>query len=360
MYISIKPIIVLLVFILLFGCSDNLTTVTGNDDNNDKSIDEFTEWEISPVVSGGVGKDGIPAIDNPNVVNADQVDFLSENSLVAGIVLDGKARAYPHLILDLHEIANDKIDGHYYSLTYCPLTGSALAWNREIKGEVTTFGVSGYLHNNNLIPYDRKTDSNWSQMLGTSVNGQLSGLNAMQYQVIETTWRTWRQMYPNSEVISTDQGIYSNYFYPYGDYRTNHGLLLFSLTNDDGRLPRKERILGIKINLSAKAYPLNVFEGNIAVFNESISNKPVVAAGSAENNFAVAFYRTLSDGTILTFTEIADQLPIIMEDNEGNKWDITGMAVSGLRLGEKLQVPFSYISYWFAWGAFFPDTEIKE
>jgi hypothetical protein len=33
-----------------------------------------------------------------------------------------------------------------------------------------SFGVSGLLYNN-LIIYDRETDSNWSQMLGQSVNG---------------------------------------------------------------------------------------------------------------------------------------------------------------------------------------------
>jgi len=45
-------------------------------------------------------------------------------------------------------------------------------------------------------------------------------------------------------------------------------------------------------------------------------------------------------------------------DNEGTKWDIFGKAVDGPRTGIELKPTLSYISYWFAWGAFYPGAEI--
>ena len=99
---------------------------------------------------------------------------MSEVELVVGIVIDGHARAYPHKILDWHEIINDKIGNTAFAITYCPLTGTALGWDRTVNGTETTFGVSGLLYNTNLIPYDRLTGSYWSQMLSKSIRGSLS------------------------------------------------------------------------------------------------------------------------------------------------------------------------------------------
>ena len=47
-----------------------------------------------------------------------------------------------------------------------------------------------------------------------------------------------------------------------------------------------------------------------------------------------------------------------MQDDEGNVWDIFGKAVSGPRAGEQLGMTSSYVAMWFAWAAFFPNTEI--
>ena len=66
---------------------------------------------------------------------------------------DNEVKIYPHPILDWHEIINDGIGDKKYALTYCPLTGTSLAWDRTINGQETTFGVSGLLYNTNLMPY---------------------------------------------------------------------------------------------------------------------------------------------------------------------------------------------------------------
>ncbi len=96
------------------------------------------------VFSGGPGKDGIPSIDQPRFRAADETDYLSPDDLVVGVSAGGEFRAYPHPILDWHEIVNDDLDGLKLALTYCPLTGTAIGWDRRINGKETTSAYRGY------------------------------------------------------------------------------------------------------------------------------------------------------------------------------------------------------------------------
>lgn len=212
-------------------------------------------------------KDAIPALELPrnqifrDQENLNQPFYLSNDDLVVGIKINGRFRAYPHAILNWHEIINDTLGGQAFSLIYCPLTGTATAWERRIDGEETTFGVSGILFNNNVVPYDRKTGSYWSQMEAVCIFGENQGNRPNGIQLIETTWDLWKRMYPDPEIISDQTGFQRDYtFYPYGDYITNHDFLSFPLVFDDPRLPRKERVHGVVINGEAKVYPLKSFD----------------------------------------------------------------------------------------------------
>ena len=146
-------------------------------------------WSIpyEQVYDGGPGKDGIPALSNPDMVLAEEATWLSDEDLVIGTLVDGEPKAYPHIMLDWHEIINDQSGDQVYTINYCPLTGTGMNWKRNINGSINTFGVSGLLYNSNLILYDRDTDSNWSQMQAESVHGRYIGRSAELLPLIETT-----------------------------------------------------------------------------------------------------------------------------------------------------------------------------
>jgi hypothetical protein len=58
--------------------------------------------------------------------------------------------------------------------------------------------------------------------------------------------------------MSDDTGFSRNYrSYPYGTFRTNLDFLIFPVSNEDDRLPQKERVLGVVIDGIVKAYPIN-------------------------------------------------------------------------------------------------------
>lgn len=339
-------LIFLISLVLLIGCRENAST----------------EWLVpqDEVFDGGPGKDGIPALDNPTFVDLSEITYLQDNDLVIGFKSGNEVKAYPHKILDWHEIANDKTNSIAYSVVYCPLTGSATGWNRVINGKETTFGVSGLLYNTNIIPYDRETDSNWSQMSLKCVNGKLSGTEPGNYFLVETSWRTWKQLYPNSQVLSDDTGFSRNYDrYPYGDYRLNDDLLFFPVSNRDSRLPAKDRVYGIVINDKSKAFPFSNFTSGMTVIEDQVADVPVVVAGDTGRNLVVGFERMTADGVLLSFQALNSDGTEIMTDNEGNTWDLFGYAVSGPRQGQRLVTATSFIAYWFAWGTFFPDIEIR-
>ena len=264
--------------------------------------------------------------------------------------------------MDYHEIVNDSFsfDGFNrdVSLSYCPLTGSAVLWKSFLSSANTSFGVSGLLYNSNLILYDRETQSLWSQMLEQAISGQETRRIPDKLQVVETSWETWLEMYPQTLLLMIEQ---SEFNFPYDGYPCTDSSLQFPVNNsNDDRLHRKERVLGINVGDSSKVYPISRFAGGVSVVNDRVGDMDVVATGSASQNFAVVYNRQLEDCTTLNFNPVENQLPVVMIDDEGNRWDIFGTALSGPRVGTRLQKTNSYIAYWLAWTAFFPGANIYQ
>ncbi|HAK53008.1 MAG TPA: hypothetical protein DCM54_14050 [Gammaproteobacteria bacterium] len=129
----------------------------GSDNTNISS----TGWLIpeNEVRDGGPGKDGIPAINNPVFVSQD-LQQVTARQLMIGMSVDGEAVAASHDIKDWHEVLNLGTSTGPTTMSYCPLTSSALYWQGNENHTDPTFGVSGLLYNSNLILYDRETDSN--------------------------------------------------------------------------------------------------------------------------------------------------------------------------------------------------------
>lgn len=70
------------------------------------------------ILSGGIPKDGIPAIMKPVFVRPEQADFIWPDDEVIGITVKGEARAYPIKVLNWHEAVNDTINGVPIVVTY--------------------------------------------------------------------------------------------------------------------------------------------------------------------------------------------------------------------------------------------------
>ena len=335
-----------------------LATFTACSDDDSFETTPNGEWliPIGQVFDGGPGKDGIPSVDDPSFASVESSSFLDPSNLVVGIVNNGSAKAYAHRILDWHEIVNDDLEGINYALTYCPLTGTAVAWDREINNTITTFGVSGKLYNTNLMPYDRATDSYWSQMRLDCVTGDLIDTRINTFPVIETTWETWQEMYPDSEIMTRETGFDRNYnAYPYGDYRTNNNNIIFPVSSLDNRLPAKDRVLAVLTDSRKKVYPIEEFGDGLAVM-EGFGADEVIVLGSDSRNFLVAY----KNSGLENVTFFDGPGPIVAEDSNGNKISISGEVVEGPLAGTQLAAVESILGYYFSLAAFYPDMEIME
>ncbi len=66
--------------------------------------------DLNEVVSGGVPRDGILPIDNPQFMPVQSANHLSDNSPVIVVNIGGDALAYPLEVMTRHKIVNDVID----------------------------------------------------------------------------------------------------------------------------------------------------------------------------------------------------------------------------------------------------------
>jgi len=313
------------------------------------------------IVSGGPGKDGIPSLTRPKVVDASGGDlFLPPEALVLGVVAGGEARAYPHNVLWWHEIINDTLGGLPITVSFCPLTGSGMVYDAVVGGQVLEFGVSGLLFDNNLILYDRSTDSLWSQMRVEAICGSLIGSVPTLRPVVQSTWAAWKSLHPETTVVDFDTGFSRDYRrYPYGSYdQLFDGSLLFPSTLDDPRLRRKELVLGLVQDQIARAYPYEAL-GERAVVNDDLAGRGVLVVFDREAQMALAFDREV-EGQVLTFEAVEGEgFPFRLRDLEtGSLWTLDGQAVEGELAGARIEPRRTFSAMWFAWAAFNRGTEI--
>lgn len=284
--------------------------------------DDFTGSKVHPfdIEQGCIGQDCIPSIDNPTFEGGQKATWLQENDVVFAINYKGLQRAYPQRILNWHEIVNDTIADDPIAITFCPLCGSALAFERKIDGVITQFGVSGKLHNSDLIMYDRYEGNLWQQVTGEGIVGPAARRNEIlkQIPIVTTTWRKWRTEFPNTQVLSRDTGFLRNYDqYPYGTYEQDNELY-FGVNNKDKifakSLPIKTVVYGVEVDGKSKAYPASAFDKN-SLINDTIGDTPIRL----------------------------------------EKTDAGEIKVTNVKTNETI-IPLRL--FWFAWASFHPNTEV--
>jgi len=176
------------------------------------------------------------------------------------------------------------------------------------------FGVSGKLYNSNLVLYDRKTDTYWTQIGGQAILGELTGMKLTPIPLETVVWREWKAAHPDSEVLSQDTGYVRAYGRdPYGNYYEN--TFLFSPVDArDDRIHPKTVVFGIEVDGVFKAYQED----------------------------------DLKD--LKTIDDTVNDVPIRLERDDAGIVKITNQDTGAEIVKER--------NFWFAWYAFHPDTEL--
>ena len=320
--------------------------------------------------------DGIPAITDP-AFGEDWSDWsavpaeywpspegrptLPDEFPVVGVEREGagEPRAYPLAVLDWHEVVNEQFGGPLL-VTYCPLCGSAVVAERLVDGEPTVFGVSGKLWRNDLVLYDRATESLWSQLLATAIRGPKTGTRLRLLPSTLTSWGEWRTAHPETRVLLPPPGSVAiggrrKQVPDYGDskygYESQSQLVGFDREGEG--LTERTLVAGVDHDGVARAYPF--FEVRKAdVVNDRVGGLPVVVA-LAPGGSLVAYERRV-EGETLRFVP-ADERHLRAG---GSRWErTTGRAVDGPYEGQRLsRTAAGSTMFWSAWLAFHPATEV--
>lgn len=312
------------------------------------------------VANGGPAKDGIPSIDQPQFATSESWDELEyrPTALVIGVEVDGVRRAYPFQVLVWHELVNDTINGKPILISYCPLCGTAIAFERLVNGEEIEFGVSGLLYNSDLLMYDRATDGLWSQLTGHAVAGELTSVRLEFYPSEIMSWEDWRASYPDSEVLTRETGHARDYDRePYGDYYFDDSLLF--PVNSTGELfdvlRLKDDVTGVEVDGPAYGAFLDEDVREAGIANELVGDTLVVVfADPTAGGNIVVFERGLGERE-LTF--LMDEAELI-DEQTGTSWSFDGLALEGELAGSQLEAIIPVKGFWFSWVAFHPETTL--
>lgn len=367
---NIAIIVALLIAgLFAYECTDaQQLPVSGFDTNLEKK-----NVDLSEIIGGGPGKDGIPSIDNPSFVSQEEAsEWLDDREPVISLVINGEARAYPIQILMWHEIANDELGGVPVSVTFCPLCYSAIVFDRRLDGEVYEFGVSGMLRHSDMIMYDRTTESLWQQFSGEALVGDLTGeeLTILPSQLI--SFEQFRETHPDAKVLSRDTGHRRNYGEnPYAGYDDiNSSPFLMNSEDISDKLPPMEKIIGVRSDNEQIGYPYSkTIEKR--VLHDQIDGDPIVIfhldgmasaldnrrIGNSRDDGATGVFSPIVDGEKLTFEFIDGK---VIDKQTGSTWNISGKATSGPMKGEQLETMLYGDYFAFAWLVFYPDTKIYE
>ncbi len=311
---------------------------------------------LEEVVWGGVKVDGIPSLDDPAVLPAAEARGMRDDEPVFGVSLGGAQRAYPVRILSWHEMTNDVVGGEPIALSYCTLCGSAILYGtRTPKGSPYRFGTSGLLYRSNKLMFDRSTYTLWSNITGEPVIGRLANTSVRlpMLPLTRTSWREWRQRFPDTTVASLEQeaGKRAGFEYlPGAADRARRGVR-FPVWKKSDALPRDEEVFALRIGSATKAYPLSALYAEKLVQDRLGETDLLLVADPASG--AVRAYERSGKSFA------ASSSPRELKDDSGARWRVEEEAL--VRVDDpaiRLPRVAGHIAFWFGWYGFYPETEI--
>ena len=309
-------------------------------------------------------RDAIPPIHAPKYEAASEATWLNDDDGILGYTLGGQAWAFPIRILNFHEIVNDTFDGEPVLISYCPLCYSGIVYSRRVDEQVLTFGNTSALYESDMVMLDYETGSYWWQVGGSAIVGTLTDAKLEPLPSMTTTWQQWRDLHPDTLVLSRDTGHARDYSRdPFSGIDTviNQGRFVFPVSEAslDARLEPGAKVLVVRLGDEVHAYPLSgaAFASEELLSDaESIDGEDVVIWRDAKSESG-AVYRATVDGQQRTFNVVDG---VFVDSETDSEWDFAGRAVSGELTGTQLEALPSKTTFWFAAVASEPQIVVRK
>lgn len=335
------------------------------------------------IVWGGVRLDGIPALTDPERMDAERGTKeagLEDDERVFGLCVDGACHAYPLRYLSWHELVNDVVGGRPIAVSFCTLCGSGVAFSAETADhQRRLFGTSGLLYRSNKLMFDHKTLTLWSNITGEAVLGALAGAPGKPTRrlaflpVSVATWGGWRSEHPETTVTVLGESFGSRWHFRYqpgAADRARQGVS-FPVWRRSAILPADAEIYAVRLERdggadaapeAVKAYPVERVLA-LGVVNDRVGATDVVVLADATTG-AVRAYRR--DGR--SFRRDGDGT---LTDEQGIRWRIEEERLVPIYTASEDAQPAEdaagtaplprlpgHRALWFGWYGFYPDAEV--
>ena len=291
---------------------------------------------------------------------------LTGNEPVFIAILPDGPRIYPQQYLLWHQVVNEVVQDQAFAITYCPITGTLMAYNATMQGVNLIFDVEGhntqdgffsFLYDGNSVLIDRNTGSLWLQETGMAFDGPLIGRGMATIPVFWTTWEAAKKVYPDAPVMSRPRGRRPYGRDPYGSYLKHdtyydNDILAYAPRRLDKRFHKKSPmycleldnfLVAVEISYVREQGAVNFFVGPYALLAVHDPSLDVVRIFNRQI-WAEPFLFTRQDGKLIDLATKSVWNPA------------TGKAIEGNMAGAGMKEYFGVYSMWFAWYSINPET----
>ena len=200
---------------------------------------------------------------------------------------------------------------------------------------------------------DRETGTIWTHLDGKAIAGALVGQRLKIIPLPQITWGEWKAVHPDTLILSPDTPFRDRYLRPVqiGVYNPNEAIY------GDDRLASNTLVVGVEVDGAFKGYPLGELELAGGVANDTVAGKSIVVVHDPIAQTGLAYLRHI-DGQTLEFYNASKEGHEIRDRETDSVWDVHGRAIEGSYEGAGLDFVSSFISEWYGWSAYHPETEL--
>ena len=204
---------------------------------------------------------------------------------------------------------------------------------RKVKDQTLDFGHRGWLYEESFLFYDYQTDSLWVQASGQAVSGSFKGAQLDRLPATQTTWSEWRQLHPDTLVLSRPKQKNTRYWRDSYDlyYATGKGI----------KYQRQKSLsfgLGVITLSGKKLYPFEELEKQ-PVLNDQTGSERVLIVFHPNTKTAVAWTPSWKNQKLDFELGKIEKTDVTITDKQtGSTWSgLTGRCTAGPSKNGQLQ-----------------------
>lgn len=352
-----RPAVLLWAFVAACTLIPASTLMPVNAEARPRSLEQLAEIS-NKLTTTSVSYGAIPSLYRPRFDRVTDADLsMGREDQVFVVMLPDGPRLYPQKYLAWHQVVNEVINDTAYAITYCPITGTLMAYNASMGGLNLIFDAEGRLYDGNAILIDRNSGSLWLQETGMAFEGPLLGRGMPTLPVFWTTWSAVRTVYPQAPVLAQPRGNRPYGRDPYGDYIKRdtyyqNDTLVYPVQRLDRRFHRKAPMLCLEVDEQLLAVDIAYVKKKGAV-NFFLGPHALLAVHDPRLDVVRIFDRRVWSEPFLFVSRHGR----LMDINTKSIWDpATGKALEGNLQGASMKQLYGGYSMWFAWYSLNPET----